>query len=271
MELFGWHAIFMLMVAAVAVMLTVRFALVETVNGPSRIRPAALAGSYVRLVADPHFLTSSLVIAGSAGAIYTQATVLPFILIDRVGLSPTEFGAGMLMQCGSYSWGRCPAPTDGDGSVPSGWCPRPGVRRIGACARQPARISSNRAISTSWGRSAFYAFGIAFVMPAMQTASLAPFPHIAGAASSMTGLSRWAPGLSAERRGGPLRDTDPALATIVPAMGVMARMLIWRLLPERRRCRPNCVRSGRGSKDRGCSDDSVGVAVLADPRLRVLG
>ena len=28
--------------------------------------------------------------------------MLPFILIDRVGLSPTEFGMGMLMQTGGY-------------------------------------------------------------------------------------------------------------------------------------------------------------------------
>jgi DHA1 family bicyclomycin/chloramphenicol resistance-like MFS transporter len=33
-----------------------------------------------------------------------------------------------------------------------------------------------------------YAFGIAFIMPAMSVAAMAPFPRIAGSASSMTGF-----------------------------------------------------------------------------------
>jgi MFS transporter, DHA1 family, multidrug resistance protein len=60
MELFGWHAIFVLMVAlAVLVIGTVRLALVETVErDPSRIRVGALLGSYATLLRSPHFLTS---------------------------------------------------------------------------------------------------------------------------------------------------------------------------------------------------------------------
>ena len=71
MELFGWHAIFLFMLAmAIAVILTVRFALVETVQRDlSRIRPMALLGSYARLLSSPHFLMAALVVAGSAGAI----------------------------------------------------------------------------------------------------------------------------------------------------------------------------------------------------------
>src|SRR5690606_37022584 len=107
MELAGWHAIFALMVAGgLAIALVVQVAMRETVpRDLSRIRPAAIAKSYGMLFSNLYFMTSSLVIAGSAGALYTQATVLPFILMDRVGLSPAEFGVGMLMQSGMYFLG----------------------------------------------------------------------------------------------------------------------------------------------------------------------
>ena len=36
-------------------------------------------------------MSASLIMAGSAGTIYAQATLLPFVLIQQVGLSPAEF------------------------------------------------------------------------------------------------------------------------------------------------------------------------------------
>ena len=58
MELSGWHAIFLFMLAAgVTIMLVVRFAMVETVERDlSRIRPAgAASGSYASLLTEPVF------------------------------------------------------------------------------------------------------------------------------------------------------------------------------------------------------------------------
>ena len=42
---------------------------------------------------------------------------------------------------------------------------------------------------------AIYAFGLAFLMPAMTTAALAPFARIAGAAASMMGFMQMGSGL----------------------------------------------------------------------------
>lgn len=47
-------------------------------------------------------MSSTLVIAGAVGALYAWATMLPFVLISQVGLTPTEFGIGMLMQSGLF-------------------------------------------------------------------------------------------------------------------------------------------------------------------------
>src|SRR5690606_34637541 len=99
--------IFLLMVAVgIALMLAIRFCLVETVaRDLSRIRPRALVASYRMLIGTPYFMLCGIILGASAGAIYTQATVLPFILMERVGLTATQFGLAMLMQTGGYFLG----------------------------------------------------------------------------------------------------------------------------------------------------------------------
>ena len=72
------------------------------------------------------------------------------------------------------------------------------------------------------GPVAIYAFGIAFVMPAMTTASLAPFPRIAGAAAALTGFMQMGAGLLGGTLGALLGDPVLAMALVIPAMGATA-------------------------------------------------
>ena len=162
--------------------------------------------------------------------------MLPFILIDRVGLSPTQFGMGMLMQTGGYLIGSLLV--------------RQLMRRFGAFRLVPAGLVfvaigaafmgiGLRLHAPSYllvmGPVGFYTFGIAFVLPAMQTAALAPFPRIAGAAAAMAGFMQMGAGLLGGTVAAVFFD-DPveALATIIPAMGLIAILawIAWRLLPD---------------------------------------
>src|SRR5690606_2477181 len=152
--------------------------------------------SYRTLMKDAYFLLSSMVVAGSTGALYTQATVLPFILMNRVGLSATEFGLGMLMQSGSFFAGslvvrRLMARFGAFRIVPVGV----GFIAIGSLGLALLLRLYDPTFVLVMAPVAFYAFGIAFVMPAMSTASVAPFPHIAGAAASMSGFLQMGSGL----------------------------------------------------------------------------
>ena len=237
MQFFGWHAIFGLMlVVGVIIVVVARFAMVETVQRDlSRIRPKALLGSYATLLRNGYFMSSSLVIAGAVGALYTQATVLPFILMDRVGLTPTEFGIGMLMQSGMFFAGSL---------VVRQLMPRFGAYRIvpvglifiavGSIAMAILLRALEPSFLSVMGPVAFYAFGIAFVMPAMSTASLAPFPHIAGAAASMGGFLQMGGGLAGGALAALFGDPVLAMATIIPVMGLIAILswAWWRTLPE---------------------------------------
>jgi DHA1 family bicyclomycin/chloramphenicol resistance-like MFS transporter len=79
-----------------------------------------------------------------------------------------------------------------------------------------------------------YTFGIAFVMPSISTAVLAPFPHIAGAASSMSGFFQMGSGLVGGTIAALVGNPVMAIATIIPAMGLIAIVswLVWRRIPE---------------------------------------
>lgn len=237
MEFFGWHAIFVVMVLlGVIVMLVTIFALRETVKRDlSRIRPKALVESYASLFRSPYFVLCCLVIAGTSGAIYTQATVLAFILMERVGMTPTQFGLGMLMQTANFMGGAI--------------LMRRLIPRFGAARMVPVGLCFIAAGSISMGvllrlyeptyllvmvPVGIYAFGIALVMPAMMTAALAPFSRNAGAASAMMGFFQMGAGMVGGGAAAIMGDPVLALATVIPLMGVTATVswLLWRRLPE---------------------------------------
>jgi MFS transporter, DHA1 family, multidrug resistance protein len=237
MELFGWHAIFVLMIIfGVVIVTAAQLWLVETVRRDlSRIRPRELIRSYRTLFGDGYFMSSSLVLAGAIGALYTQATVLPFILMSRVGLTPTEYGFGMLMQSGMFFAGSLVV--------------RSLMGRVGAYRLVPVGLACiamgsvgmavllrvvEPTFLTVMGPVAFYAFGIAFVMPAMSTASLAPYPLIAGAAASLSGFLQMGGGLAGGLLIALFANPVTAMATVIPLMGLMAILswLIWSRLPE---------------------------------------
>lgn len=237
MELFGWQAIFWLMIGfGLVVVVIVRVSLLETVaRDLGRIRPKALARSYGRLLTSLYFMSSSLALAGALGAFYTLATVLPFVLMSRVGLTPTQFGAGMLVQSLSFFAGalvvrRLMGVYGAFRILPIGFV------FIAASSVLVAVVL--RVVEPGFlvvmGPLMLYVFGAAFVIPAMSTASLAPFPHIAGAAAAMSGFLQMSAGLVGGMLAMLFPDPVSALATVIPGMGLIAvaSWLVWRMLPE---------------------------------------
>jgi DHA1 family bicyclomycin/chloramphenicol resistance-like MFS transporter len=75
---------------------------------------------------------------------------------------------------------------------------------------------------TVMGPTALFAFGLPFVMPSMMTESLAPFPHIAGAAAALSGFFQMAAGLIGSAAAAVMGDPVLALVTIIPALALMA-------------------------------------------------
>jgi MFS transporter, DHA1 family, multidrug resistance protein len=237
LELFGWQSIFFLMLLmGLVIIAVVHFAMVETVERDlSRIRPVALMRSYGQLSRSGYFLLSSAVLGGGVGTLYTLATLLPFILMNRVGMSATEFGIGMLGQSGSFFFGSIAMRAlmrrhSSYALVPVGLM----FIAIGSVLTAVLLRVVEPSFLTVMGPIAIYTFGIAFIMPAMSTASLAPFPHMAGAAASLSGFFQMGGGLVGGALAILFADPVSAMATIIPGMGLVAILawLWWRTLPE---------------------------------------
>lgn len=233
----GWQAIFGIMTLGGAIiLLIVRAGLRETVpRDMSRLRPRALAASYRLLLGNRYFMASSLVMAGTIGALYTQATILPFVMMDQVGFTPMQFGLGMLMQSGLFFLGSVVVlfvigPIGAFRLVPFGLA----FIAAGCVLIATVHRLADPSFATVMGPVAVYSFGIAFVMPAMMTAALAPLPRHAGAAAALSGFMQMGTGMVGGLVASLIGDPVTALSTVIPCLGGLAILswLVFRRLPE---------------------------------------
>ncbi|MBD9389426.1 multidrug effflux MFS transporter [Agrobacterium sp. AGB01] len=222
---FGWHSVFWLMVGfgVISVVAVVFFLRETTVPDRKLIRPGNLVRAYAELLRNKRFLFAALIMAGSVGALYAQATMLSFILINEVGLTPTGFGLSMLMQSGAYFSGsvalRFLVKILGDRhSAMLGLC----CSGIGGTLMILSVFLLEPSFITIMGPVAVATFGIALITPYIVTAAMAPFPHMAGSASAMMGFiqmsSGFIAGVVASLIGSPLL----AFGTVIPFMEFMA-------------------------------------------------
>jgi MFS transporter, DHA1 family, multidrug resistance protein len=238
MQVAGWQAIFVLMGAfGLAAMLAVHFGMVETVpRDPSRIRPLALISSYRTLLGNGYFIWSSLIISCAIGVIYTLATILPFILMDRVGLSPAMFGLAMMFQSVSFLLGNTAMRLlmrrhHSRRLIPVGL-----VFMLAAILLFPLPLLTGGEVGllSVMAPVGIYSFGVAFIMTTVSTAALGPFPTMAGAAASLGGFLQMGTGLLGGLLAGLIGDPLLAFATVIPLFGLVATLswLVWRRIPE---------------------------------------
>jgi MFS transporter, DHA1 family, multidrug resistance protein len=237
-EMAGWQAIFIVMLAlGILILVVARFFMVETVpRDLSRIKPRALVTSYRMLLGNPYFMSASMIPAFAIGAIYALATILPFILMNKAGLSPVTFGLAMMLQSGSFLLGNLTM--------------RQAMRRTHSRRLMPVGLAivllavllmplsfllgTEPGVLVIMGPVAVYSIGVAFFLPTISTAALGPFPAMAGAAASLGGFLQMATGLLGGIIAGLIGDPLLAYATVVPFMGLgtIVCWLIWRRLPE---------------------------------------
>lgn len=232
LELFGWHAIFLVMLLhGVAIMIMMLFFVRETGQpDPSQIRPRILLRSYLSLLKEPYFLFSSLVLCGATGALYTSATLMPFILMTRVGLSPSAYGMGMLLQTACYiGGGLIYRLLMGRLSIFTLSC----IGLFFTCAASVLLAVLLRLYAPGYllimCPMGLYVIGIAFLIPQMTTAAMAPFPHIAGSASAMMGFFQMVGGLIGGIIAAWMGDAVFAMATLLPLMGLLSLIsfILW--------------------------------------------
>lgn len=192
-----YHWIFVAMVAhGMLALLLVSIFIAETVPVDlARLRPLGMFRSMGTLLTSRAFLLPALCTAGCAGAIYGQASILPFLLISRVGISPQEFGLGMFLQSGVYMlaslWTRFLLRRFAAAQlVPWG----AGIALAGALALMAGTMAMEPTFWSVMLPVALYAFGYAHAAPAVMTAAFSTHKERAGAASALHGFMQVATG-----------------------------------------------------------------------------
>jgi DHA1 family bicyclomycin/chloramphenicol resistance-like MFS transporter len=235
---FGWQSIFAaLAVMAITALGTITLLLVETtIPDPDKLMPATIVRNYATLLRDRSFVMTCLIMAGTTGALFAQASMLTFILIHDVGLTPTQFGLTMLMQSGAYFIGTicCRYAMQ---RISGQTCATIGVicSGVGGLLIAASAILLSPSILAIMIPVAISTFGIAFVTPYILTASMLSFPHIAGSASSFIVFIQMAVGFLAGILAALIGKPLLAFGIIIPAMSLAAVLAYIVFFLEKRR------------------------------------
>lgn len=224
-KLAGWHSVFILMAAfGIIIGATALFALRETiVPDRSRLRPVRIARAYASLFGNAEFMTASVVVACGVGVFYAQATMLPFVLIDTVGLTPPEFGLAMLFQSGTFMAGSLAMRV-----FLRWWTPGqlvvPGLAAIlaGSAGLAVAPHLYGPSLLSVMVPVSFFSFGAALMIPHMLMASMRPFPKITGQAAAMAGFMQIGSGLLGGMIGAWIGSPVLAISVVIPTMGTIS-------------------------------------------------
>lgn len=235
LEFFGWHQIFYAMIVygatlALAVLLFQRET--NTARDRSHIRPGKVLRNYMTLLRDPRYMAPTLVISLGLGNIYALATVQAFILVNVVGLSPSQYGLGMMLQSvsfmsGTLVTGRLLKRMDASKLLLPGMA---GVLLACLLIATLTRIFEPTYLLVM-GPTALFVFFIALLMPSTFTAALMPFPHMAGAASSLMGFFQFGSGIVGSLAIAALGDPVLGMTTVtavLPLIGIAGYLLLRR-------------------------------------------
>lgn len=223
----GWQPIFyvMVMYGVLAVGLLV-LAVPETnaAPDPANARPLQIVRNYGVLLRDSGFMRASLMIGFSLGGIYSLAAIVPFVMIETVGLTPTQFGYAMVCQTGSFMMGTIVAGrvlkrgVDADRLVPAGLA----LVLLGGGSMAALPWFLPYTSPTVMGPVAIWAFGVALLLPGGTTAALSGFPAMAGSAAALMGCMQIGGGFLGLAVASLFSDPARALGVVVPVMGVLS-------------------------------------------------
>lgn len=233
---FGWKAIFLVFVFyALLIALILHFFMAETaprVGGPSRRGVLSQFKNYPRLFASPVWFWSTVVSSTVFAGLFAFLSGSSFIVIDLLGHSEQIYGftfmaIAMGYMLGSTLGGRFAQRLTAIRTIGLGAA----IAAIAGCAMLLFALMEEVHLAMIIVPQFFYMVGIGLVMPQAMAAAMGPFPHMAGAASSLLGFVQM---LVAAIVGGCVgyfyNDTSVVMAGAIAASGVMTWWCYRRLL-----------------------------------------
>ena len=235
----SWHLMFVIMAGfGLAVIALLGLGARETLPAEARVppQPRRVLTNYGRLLAAPDFLMPALVLALSFGGFYGFAALLPFILIDQIGLTPFQFAMAMLIQTASFITGniiagRLARRLDGPALILMGL----GFLALGGAGFAIAPRLYPDAVLATMVPVSLWMLALAAIGPSATASAMARYGHIAGAAGAMTGFFQMGGGFVASVLAIALfPDARTAMVSVLPALAMLAIIVaLWhrRLYP----------------------------------------
>ena len=223
----GWNAIFVVMlVYALVVVAMVLFVMPETNDAidPALAKPGHIIESYIVLLSDRRFMGPSLIMGFILGGLYTLPSLLPFVLIDLLHLTPLQYGLLMVLQTTALMLGnvivsRLLRTVSARRLVPFGIA----VICTSGFGFFLLWLVGARSVAFVMLPGAIWLFGLPFVTPGTMTSAMSHFPRIAGSASALVGFMQMGGGLLGSAvAAGLFHDPVGALGALLPLAAALA-------------------------------------------------
>lgn len=230
LQLGTWHHMFLVMAGfGLAILALLATNARETLPQDGRVpfRPGTILGNYRRLLAAPDFVFPSLLLGLTFTGFHGFTALLPFILIDGMGLTPFQFAMAMLVQTASFISGNL---------VVTYLSRRISGKRLLVIALMLLGLSGLAfgilprlfpdAVAAIMVPVGIWMLGLAFISPAATAAAMAGFGAIAGAAGALTGFFQVGGGFAGSLAAGTLfGDARTALVIQLPVVAGLVIMV----------------------------------------------
>lgn len=98
---FGWSAIFLFLIGAGIFVLTCVAGLLPETHTHENRQKVSLLATFLRMIKDPHVLGCGLLVAIGNGIAFSYFAEGPFVMIELLGLTPSEFGLSFMGMAGA--------------------------------------------------------------------------------------------------------------------------------------------------------------------------
>lgn len=223
----SWHLMFMVMAGfGLAIIALLCLSARETLHEDNRIplRPGRILVNYGRLLQALDFMLPALLLALTFGGFYAFAALLPFVLIDQIGLTPFQFAMALLIQTGSFILGNLVAVRlgrnlDGRALIGVGLV----LLALGGLGFAIAPRLFPDAVPAIMIPVSLWMLALGTIGPSATASAMANYGHIAGAAGALTGFFQMGGGFVASLLAIALfADALDAMTTLLPLMAALA-------------------------------------------------
>jgi len=221
----SWRVLFVILAIYGAVLLALvwRFPETNERRDPRATKLRALAVNYATLITSRAFIGQVVLTSLSIGGFYASQTLMPFVLMGKIGLSSPVFGVTTASLMVSYLLGSLAM------NRLLRFLSITRLVLVGALMVLVAAIAlalSLRFIGLGVAQivapMCLWMLGFAFIMPGVTTSALALFPRNAGSASALMGALQMGMGFVGAALCSLFADATHALATVPPVMGALA-------------------------------------------------